>query len=241
MKSASEKKFLEGYSSEYLQPDKGRKVDNKVECLAVKNVVSWVKGPKILELGFGDGIWTEELIRNFGSSEIVDASKILLNDAKTKYGNKVKLYENLFEKFSPPYRYNSIIASYVLEHVINPVFILKKCKKWILHNGKIIILVPHAYSIHRRLGVEMGIIKRVDSLGEVDKSIGHRRIYTIPQMENHIKKAGLKIKKKRGLFIKVLPNKEMALLSDEILSGLVGLGAKLPMEYSCILLYQCGL
>lgn len=234
-----EKQFLENYSDEYIKPDLTRRVDRRIEELVDQFTLSWVKGPRVLEMGFGDGVWTRHLVKKFGRSEIVDASTILLSMAKKKFGNKVTLHESLFEKFVPPYKFDTVIASYILEHVIDPVQILKKSTQWLTKNGRVIIIVPNATSLHRRLGVEMGIMKRVNELGRADIKIGHRRVYTTKLMEEHIKKAGLKVQRHDGVFLKAVPNSMMENFPDKVLAGLMTVGQKLGPQFCNTIIYQC--
>src|SRR5262249_53650638 len=110
---------------------------------------------------------------------------------------------------------------------------------WLAPDGHVVILVPHADSIHRRLAVCMGMQKRTDELGPTDAQMGHRRVYTMDKMEQDIARAGLRPIRKRGLVFKPLPQKMMASLSDQLLSGFMNLGDVMPMEYAMVIAYDC--
>lgn len=238
MKSLEEKK-LEKFAKGYVKPDPGRMVDNKLLSLVVNETLPWIKGPKVLEMGVGDDAWTEKIIKKFGSSNIVDAAEVILKRAKRKYQERINTFTSLFEEFEPSEKYNTIIVSYVLEHVKDPVEILKRAKTWIRPNGHLIIIVPHADSYHRRLAVVMGLQKKTEELGTADKKIGHRRVYTMKKMEADITCAGLKVFRKKGLFAKFLPQSLMTGWPDKLIKGYMDLGKKLPMECLASICYDC--
>jgi trans-aconitate methyltransferase len=230
---------LEKISEEYTKPDAGRMVDKKLFSLIADELMPLISGPEVLEMGFGDDEWTSKIIQKIGHSNIVDASRNLLSVAKAKYKNTVNIYESLFENFSPDKKFNTILASYILEHVEDPVSVLKGAREWMVDSGKLIAIVPHAGSLHRRLAVTMGLQENVSSLGETDFRLGHRRVYDIELFEKHIKAAGYIIEMKKGLFIKPLPQSMMTDFSDEMLKGFMELSKQLPMEYSALIVFVC--
>lgn len=237
----NEKEKLEKYATGYLKPDLGRQVDNKILRLMVEEILPWVRGPEILEMGFGDDAWTGKVVEKFGHSSIVDASEKVLTKAHKKYGHKVETFTALFEEFESATKYNTVLASFVLEHVEDPVQVLRQASGWIKVNGKIIILVPHAGSFHRRLGLAMGVQKKLTDLSPADQKIGHRRVYTLEGLEKDIIRAGLKIRRKKGLFVKFLPQGMMTHFSPQLLAGLAKMGQDIPIEYSASVAYECSL
>jgi len=236
---ASEKSALERIAREYQEPDPGRKVDQKTIAWTAERIIPWIRGPEVLELGFGDDQWTAGIIARFGHSHLVDGSTSLLAAAKEKYGSKVCIYASLFEEFQPEKRFDTILASFVLEHVADPVQVLKMARGWIKQSGQIIIIVPNANSLHRRLAVAMGLQKSTDALGPTDQRLGHRRVYSVLRMEQDIRDAGLRVARKRGMFLKPLPQGMMADFSDAMLNGLMKLGDELPLEFASSIAFEC--
>ncbi|MBP9853338.1 MAG: class I SAM-dependent methyltransferase [Candidatus Omnitrophica bacterium] len=234
-----EKKILEQIANKYHDDNPGRAINRKIMMMVVRQVMPWINGPDVLEMGFGEDAWTANIIKKFGKSSIVDASEILLKQARGKYGKKIIAFHNLFEEFEPPVKYDSIIASFILEHVENPIEILKKAKSWLKPKGQIIVIVPNANSFHRRVAVEMKLHKKVNDIGRTDKQIGHRRVYTVVAMKKDITSAGLKIKGKKGLFLKFLPQDMMTGFSDDLLMGFMKLGENIPMEDCATIAFDC--
>jgi SAM-dependent methyltransferase len=230
---------LDQIAQEYRKPDAGRRVDQKLVRLLAEKTIPAMTGPEILEMGSGDDQWTQQIIARFGHSHVVDGSQTLIDAAKKKYGSKLTAYHSLFENFKPKRKFDTIISSWVLEHVENPAQVLAVATKWLKPKGHIFVIVPHANSLHRRLAVAMGLLRKTDELGPSDVQLGHRWVFTIPLIEAAIGEAGLQIVSKRGLLSKPLPQGMMTGFSDALLEGLMKLGDELPMEYACCVSFVC--
>jgi len=235
----SETVLLERIAREYQQPDHGRLVDRQFLDWTVERMLPWIHGPDVLELGFGDDQWTGKILERFGRSHVIDASRQLLTLAQEKYGPRLVTYHSLFEEFSPDKAFDTIVASYVLEHVEDPVQIMSRAAGWLKPNGHLLIVVPHADSLHRRLAVCMGLQRTTDALGQTDRQMGHRRVYTIARMEQNIREACLAVVRRQGSLLKPLPQGMMTSFSRAMLEGFMKLGDQMPMEYSSSIAFDC--
>jgi ubiquinone/menaquinone biosynthesis C-methylase UbiE len=231
--------LLERIAREYQQPDPGRVVDRRFLDWTVERLLPWIQGPDVLELGFGDDQWTARILARFGRTHIVDAARNLLDLAREKYGPSVTVYHSLFEEFSPDKSFDAIVASYVLEHVEDPVQVLTRAAGWLKPGGHVLIVVPHADSLHRRLAVCMGLQRTTDALGPTDRQMGHRRVYTIAHMEQDVRQAGLTVVRRHGSLLKPLPQGMMTGFSVALLEGFMKLGDEMPMEYASSIAFDC--
>jgi 2-polyprenyl-3-methyl-5-hydroxy-6-metoxy-1,4-benzoquinol methylase len=237
-----EKKYredLDRYSDEYLRPNIARTVDQKILSMVIGRAIPWLKGPEVLEMGYGDGVWTGPLIERFGKSHIVEASLKLIKNARAKFGDKIASSHSYFEDFHPPLLFDSIICSYVLEHLVDPVLVLRRCRSWLKPEGFLFVVVPNATSLHRRMGVVMGLQKDVYELGDSDVTIGHRRIYDALMLETNIEAAGFRIVRKLPMMFKPLPNLLLSHLNERQLRGMFDLGDEIPEDQRAILFYIC--
>lgn len=239
LSTTEEIESLEKIALQYTEPDAGRNVDKKTIAMTADKIMKWIEGPNVLEMGVGDDEWTSRIVAKIGHTHIVDASKILLEIPKKKYGSSVTTYDSLFEVFAPDKKFDTIVASFVLEHVEDPVAILKNTLNWLADNGRVIAIVPHANSLHRRLAVTMGLQEKSSDLGPTDQRMGHRRVYDMASFEHDLTSAGYEIEYQRGFFMKLIPQSLMANFSDELLKGLMDLSDTMPMEYASSIAYVC--
>lgn len=162
----------------------------------------------VLELGPAHGVMTQLLNRYYKDYTVVDGSKIWIQELKKKLP-EVVCYNCYFEEFSPTRKYDNIILGHVLEHVDDPVQILKLCKTWLNVDGHILSAVPNAHSLHRQAAVKMGLLQSEDQLNDTDRSIGHKRVYNWDMMRTHVENAGLSVVKMGGYWLKPLSNAQI--------------------------------
>ncbi|MBI4834621.1 MAG: class I SAM-dependent methyltransferase [Planctomycetes bacterium] len=204
-----------------------------------KTILKHIGGPAVLEMSCGSGVMTEELVKRFPGLTVVEGSPLYIRETM-KFVNpkKAEFICALFEDFTPKEKFNDIIMSSILEHVANPVKLLKRVKRWLAPHGRIHLIVPNAHSLHRRIGKAMGLIKRLDQLQKQDYLIGHRRYYSLMALQTDIKKAGLKTGIIEGVFLKPLSNQQMMGWDKETLDAFYEIGKEIP-EY-CAQLYLMG-
>ncbi|HMP73357.1 MAG TPA: class I SAM-dependent methyltransferase [Kiritimatiellia bacterium] len=229
----SYRKRLDVIANIHLNPDPAQRVDALCQLLDRDKLMPWVVGPKVLEMGCGDGVWTTALVEKFGHSAVVDGSQKLLAALKIRFGDKITCYDSLFEEFTPPSMvlYDTVIATHILEHVDDPVKVLKQMHYWLKPGGRVIIVVPNAESYHRQIGVIMRYLDSVYDLSERDHLVGHQRVYDLTMLRNHVMEAGYKIILERGFMIKTVSNAQMAEYSDDLIKAFVDLSDHLPARW----------
>jgi 2-polyprenyl-3-methyl-5-hydroxy-6-metoxy-1,4-benzoquinol methylase len=234
---------LEQIETEYLNPTPDRGVDQKMVNLVSDEIISRLTGERILELGVGDQIWTPKLLDKFPDVTSIDASSGLLEAMKGKLANHPNGQHwssvcSFFEDYQPHELFDTVLATFVLEHVDDPALIIHRAyQNWLKPKGKLAIVVPHALSLHRRLAVKLGIASYPGELGETDQRLGHKHNFICYEMEKIIVEAGFKIIEQKGMFTKVLPNSMLVSCSDQQLRGLFELGMDLPIEHSATIYF----
>jgi 2-polyprenyl-3-methyl-5-hydroxy-6-metoxy-1,4-benzoquinol methylase len=180
----------------------------------------YFQGSNCLELGSADGIISLQLIREFAHTTTVDGSTelvarlqhnyqhLLNNEPENDFGELVNLV-SLFEDVKLDKQFDTIIMAHILEHVSDPVSLLTMAKSWLKPNGCLIITVPNANSIHRKVGKIMGLLKEVTDLNDADISVGHRRVYTWDTLSNDLNNSGFEIEKREGIYFKPLSNDQI--------------------------------
>jgi hypothetical protein len=98
----------------------------------------------------------------------------------------------------------------ILEHVVDPIGILQKAASLLEDEGVILVHVPNAFAVNRRLAVLMGTLTECEELSPFDiEIVGHRRSYSLKSLCADINMAGLKIAKTGGVFYKSLSTPQM--------------------------------
>ncbi|MBF0207270.1 MAG: class I SAM-dependent methyltransferase [Oligoflexia bacterium] len=207
--------------------------DYWVTYFSALKLVNFCKGPSILELGCADGLMTDMLSSKFTIVDCVDGSPVMVKRAKKNIKNdedNVRFYTSLFEDFTSDRKYKTIVISHVLEHVERPLALLRKFKNFLEPDGRIIICVPNANSFHRKMGVELGILKKITDLSKKDYEVGHRRVYSFHSLRGIINRADLKIINEGGFFLKILSGPQMKIFNRNQLQALFNISNKFP-EY----------
>lgn len=182
----------------------------------------------ILELGPAEGLMTTSLINHTKDITLVDGSDVFCNRLKEKYPS-ANVICSFFEDFKPTKLFDNIVLGHVLEHVEDPVQILKYCKGWLSPKGRILSAVPNARSIHRQAAVVMNLLETEDSMSELDYHHGHRRIYNPETFRNDFKKAGLQILQYGGYWLKPVSNSQIHdNWTKEMLYSFMQLGERYP-------------
>ncbi len=218
---------LERSSSEY---ENIQDIDRLETSYRIRILLEHARGESVLEMGLGFGLVTEALCDKFTHVVAVDGSQKMIRRVKKSLGrnNNLTLVHSLFEYYSPDGPFDAIVMFNVLEHLVDPVAILTRAKSWLTPQGKIHILVPNAFSFHRRLGRAMGLIKNETDITDVDRKWGHHRVYTFDTLRRDINTAGLVTEQLKGMFIKPLSTQQMSNWPSNILDGLYQLGKELP-------------
>lgn len=194
----------------------------------------------ILELGLGHGITTKIFSNYYKKNYVLEGSEIVIKNYKK--GNpecKSKIIKTYFENYNTEKKFDIIIMGFILEHVDNPLEILKHFKHFLKENGKIFVSVPNAESMNRRLGNLAGLLPDMHKLSLNDLNLGHKRFFTVNSLKQLMTDAGYKIKNIEGIYLKPLTTNQLVSLNLEknILESLCLLGKEYP-ELSCGILCE---
>ncbi|MEK7125707.1 MAG: class I SAM-dependent methyltransferase [Patescibacteria group bacterium] len=234
---ATEKKRLSKIGSRFSMRAGFNGRLEKYRILAIKDNL---KNGEILDVGCADGVMAQALAPHFKHITAIDGSAELIAKARKLKLKNVDFICTLFEEFKPKEKFDSVILSDILEHVSNPVALLRLARHWLKADGRVVLLCPNANSIHRQIGVLAGLIKDVHDLNFTDKKVGHRRVYDIARLKKDIAKAGLRVKKVGGMFFKPLANDQMDELDDSVVEAFYQIGKSLPPDYLTEIYVQCG-
>jgi len=184
----------------------------------------------VLEMGPAEGLMTEVILNyvNRANLTLLDGSEIFCKQLKSKFKD-VDVVCSLFENFVPKKKFTTIVMGHVLEHVENPVEILKLASTWLEADGVIFSAVPNARSLHRQAAVHMGLLQAENQLNSTDIHHGHRRVYDPEKFRQEFIKAGLKIELFGGYWLKPVSNKQIEEnWTSDMLQAFMSLGERYP-------------
>jgi 2-polyprenyl-3-methyl-5-hydroxy-6-metoxy-1,4-benzoquinol methylase len=227
----NDRKYFYGFDIDVMHP------------YMLKAFTPFFKEGNMLELGSFKGEFTQRLLSVFTDITCVEASDEAVLEAKKKLADKVIIYNSLFENLTLPKRYDNIVLTHVLEHIDNPVELLKKINdEWISDTGRFFLVCPNANAPSRQIAVKMGLITHNNAVTPAEKMHGHVITYTLDTLEREAKAAGLNVVHRSGIFFKALANfqwdklLQTDIISNEYLEGCYELGQQYPDLCSSILL-----
>lgn len=196
-----------------------------------------------LELGSYKGDFTRRLLPYFDDITCVEASDQAIVEAKQQLGDRVTFIESLFEDVELPRTYDNVVLTHVLEHLDDPVGVLRRINdEWLSDTGRLFLVCPNANAPSRQIAVKMGLISHNAAVTPAEAEHGHRRTYALDTLESDAVAAGLKVVQRSGIFFKALANFQWDqllgtdIISEEYLDGCFQLGQVYPDLCSSIVL-----
>jgi SAM-dependent methyltransferase len=105
----------------------------------IERILAGRQGGRILDVGCGDGLFFDELQR-FGQVEGIEPDEGAVS-ADGPWGDRIAR-GRLDESFAPEHRYSLILFLDVLEHVSDPVAVLRRALELLEPDGSIVVTVP---------------------------------------------------------------------------------------------------
>jgi SAM-dependent methyltransferase len=203
----------------------------------------FIRPGSLLELGSFKGDFTRRFLDRFDDVTCVEASGDALSEAKARHGDRVEFIHSMFETATLPRRYDNIVLTHVLEHLDDPVCVLKRINdEWLAESGRFFLVCPNANAPSRQIAVKMGLISHNAAVTPAESEHGHLITYSLDTLERDVVASGLKVIHRSGIFFKALANfqwdrlLQTDIISPEYLEGCYQLGQIYPDLCSSIFL-----
>lgn len=181
-----------------------------------------------VELGSSDGRMTERLATIFADDlTAVDGTQAYVDEVARRLP-QVHAVHSLFEEYAPGRTFDAAVLGHVLEHVAEPVAVLEAARDLLEPGGVAIVTVPNAGSIHREIGVAMGILAKTTELNDDDRRIGHRRVYTRDELVEDVEASGLETQHVGGVYLQPLSNGQIEQWPEELIQAFYEVGKLHP-------------
>lgn len=206
---------------------------------------------KILEVGCGLAPFFMES-QDFDDMIVIEPSLKFYCNAKTLQEDKFKnlnitilnnTLENSINELNT-YSFDFILVSGLLHEIENVTVFLDKLHLLLNKNTVVHVNVPNAYSFHRLLALEMGLIHSVCEMSDSNIIFEQKRVFDLTSLSELIKKYDYKIINSGSYFIKPFTHKQMAtllkakIIDEKTLDGffnmtkyMPGLGSEIFVEF----------
>ncbi len=224
------------YNAEYK--DGARKYAYRFDTLLRRYIMRaldpFLPAGKALEMGCYTGDMTELIAARYSDVTVIEASEELVAAAGARLGTRARFVHGTFETVDMADRYDAIFLVHTLEHLDDPVAVLRRVNDWLADGGRLFAVVPNANAASRQIAVHMGLIPFNDAVTEDERVHGHRKTYRLDTLARDALDAGLRIVQSGGVFFKPLANYQFDklldgdVISDAYLEGCYRLGMQYP-------------
>lgn len=197
----------------------------------------------VLELGCFAGAFTRRLAARFDDLTCVEASDEAIVTARGVVPSSVEFHHATFERVRLPRRYDNVVLTHVLEHLDDPVGVLRRINdEWLSDKGRLFLVCPNANAPSRQIAVKMGLITHNAAVTPAEKEHGHTITYSLDTLERDARAGGLDVILRTGIFFKALANfqwdrlLQTDIITREYLDGCYMLGQQYPDLCSSIFL-----
>ncbi|OYP32364.1 class I SAM-dependent methyltransferase [Rhodopirellula sp. MGV] len=231
LRDNSERKYAYNFDLDVIHP------------MMVRSFAPFFQTGNCLELGSYKGDFTKRLLQHFETVTCIEASGDAVAALKSELGERVECVQALFEDVTLDRQFDNIVLTHVLEHLDDPVGVLRRINdEWLSEGGLFFLACPNANAPSRQIAVKMGLITHNAAVTEAERKHGHRITYSLDTLERDARAAGLNVIYRSGVFFKALANFQWDrllntdIISDEYLEGCYQLGQLYPDLCSSIYL-----
>lgn len=223
-KDNQERKYAYGFDYDVMHP------------FMLKSFLPHFRPGNLLELGCFEGHFTSLVAPHFEDITCVEVSAEAVEETKKKLaGRNIDYQISLFEDVKLKKKYKNIIMCHVLEHVSDPVAVLKRVNdEWLDDDGRFFLVCPNANAPSRQIAVKMGLISHNAAITKGEHEHGHHSTYSLDTLEREARAGGLNVTLRSGIFFKALANFQFDkilqtdIISKEYLEGCYQLGQIYP-------------
>lgn len=207
-------------------------VNEKYHMYLRDTVIPADGGVSALEVGCGKGLWTSKLSEVYDRLDVLDASPDLLSHVynKNRYKTDISVHSGLVEDFlkSTKRLWQHIYMTFFLEHVEDPVSVVRLAYDHLEYGGILFVAVSNANSVHRVLALRAKLIKSTNELSSYDKLVGHRRVYSIELLQDQLFQGGFRKIQKKLVGFKPLTLGQLTDLPSAVIDVLCASGDLVP-------------
>ncbi len=124
--------------------------DRVLRALRGKEMLPWIGRGRLLDVGCGPGTNLAMFQQQGWNVHGVDTSDVAVARARERFGDRVRL-GHLDQAGYPDGAFDVVVFSHSLEHMFDPLAVLKEAWRILDKSGYVVITVPNAGSLEARL------------------------------------------------------------------------------------------
>jgi SAM-dependent methyltransferase len=208
--------------------------DARVRAYMMRTFEPFLPAGRALELGCYLGDSTEWLCGRYDDLTVIEAAPSLVEAAQMRFGDRARFVCSTFEAAELAETFDAIFLINTLEHLDDPVGVLRRIRSWLAPKGRLFLLVPNAQAPSRQIAVKMGLIAHNAAVTDAERKNGHRNTFSFDTLERAVREGGLAAVHRGGLIFKALANYqfdqalEAGIISDAYVEGCYQLGMQYP-------------
>ena len=202
----------------------------------------------VLEIGCGLEPFFK-FFDDYTQMTVIDPCEEFIINAKelSVDNSRIRCIQGFFEDQIPlleKTKYDFVILSSLLHELEDPSNLLNKLKNICNHQTIIHVNVPNAYSFHRVLAKEMGLIEDVFKKSDRQMMLQQNRTFCLKSLSELLNNAGLKILDSGSYFVKPFTHDQMyrmltsGFIDTTVLEGLYNIVKYMP-EYGSEIYVNC--
>jgi 2-polyprenyl-3-methyl-5-hydroxy-6-metoxy-1,4-benzoquinol methylase len=189
----------------------------------------WIRtGDTVLELGCATGRMSSSFAGMGALVTGLDTAVAYLERARSRGLDGSRFIEGDIVDIDLGERFLHVVAANVVHEVAEPQELFQSAAKHVEPGGYVHVSLQNPSSIHRLLGLEMGLIEGLDEVSELGRRYSTIRILDVPELERLGRLAGLEMIHREGVMLKPLPNALMEGLPVPVLEGLIAVARHFP-------------
>lgn len=208
--------------------------DARVRAYMMRAFEPFLPEGRALELGCYLGESTAWLAGRYDDLTVIEAAQSLVDAAKERLDPRIRFICSTFEDADLDEQFDAIFLINTLEHLDDPVAVLRRINNWLAPDGRLFLLVPNAQAPSRQIAVKMGLITHNAAVTEAEHRNGHRNTFSFDTLEQAARDGGLQAIHRGGLIFKALTNHQFdealkaGIISDGYVDGCYQLGMQYP-------------
>ena len=215
-----------GYDNRY---DPDADFDRWYTLGTARAITPWLRrGDEVLELGCATGLMTAAFVEEGASVLGVDRSETYLERAAARGLPNASFVSQDVTRVDLDRVFDHVILANLVHEMTDPGALFAVVQRHLRPGGLAHVTVPNPRSIHRLVGMEMGLLADLTAVGERATGLETLRMVDADQVERLGAAVGLRAVHRSGVMLKPLPNELMEGLSPELLEGLLGAARHLP-------------